>query len=225
LEEQVVYVVDDDLDACRSIALMTQANGLKSETFDSAECFLMQVTSQPVGCLVTDIRMLGMSGAELLSELALRGWNLPTIVVTAYADVRLAVEIVRAGAITLLEKPCHEQELWTAITEALTKSKTEAKSIELQKIIRQRVSLLTPEELRVLEYMIDGVPNKVIASDLDIAPRTVDLRRQSVLKKMEAQCAIHVLRLINEAGMTPSQLLPKSQGNMNKSTGEPSSAH
>ena len=210
LETQVIYVVDDDADVCRSIALMTQVMGLRSETFESAEQFLNSVVTEPFGCLITDIRMLGMSGVELLNVIAQRGWKLPTIVVTAYADVRLAVDAVRAGAMTLLEKPYREQELWSAMVEALKTSISLTEAAELKKTIKQRLSLLTVEEFRVLRQMIEGTPNKVIAEELDIAPRTVDLRRQSVLKKLEAQSAIHFLRLIGDAGISPSELLAKS---------------
>lgn len=210
-DDPTVFVVDDDPDVCQSIALMTQAMGVKCSTFSSAEKFLAEVTSQPLGCLITDFRMLGMSGVELLSAIAERGWKVPTILVTAYADVRLAVDAVRAGAMTLLEKPYREQELWSAIDEALNVSRSLAESIERQNSIKERLSLLTPEEFRVLREMIEGTPNKVIATELDIAPRTVDLRRQSVLRKLEAQSAIHVLRIFSDAGLSASELLSKHQ--------------
>lgn len=210
-EVPIVFVVDDDPDVCQSISLMTQAMGVSCQTFDSAEKFLSTVVTQPYGCLITDFRMLGMSGVELLSAIAERGWKIPTIVVTAYADVRLAVDAVRAGAMTLLEKPYKEQELWTTMAEALKVSRTIAETMELQNSIRGRMSLLTPDEFRVLREMIDGTPNKIIASELDIAPRTVDLRRQSILRKLESQSTIHFLRTISDAGLTPNELLSSYQ--------------
>lgn len=209
MKNLVVFVVDDDLSVCRSIALLAETMGIKSRTFPSAEAFLEGLMSQPNGCLITDIRMLGMSGVQLLDEVAARGWKLPTIVVTAHADVRLAMQVVRAGAMTLLEKPYQDQELWDALDEALNLSRSLADVSEFQAKFRDRLSSLTPDELVVMREMLHGVPNKNIARDLDIAPRTVDLRRHSVLKKMEAQSAIHILHMFHDAGISPDEVLSK----------------
>ena len=122
MEKGVVFVVDDDPAVCRSISTMVQVMGLHAETFDCAERFLEAVPLQRHGCLITDVRMLGMSGMQLLERMADRGWTLPTIVVTAYADVRVAVSALRAGAATLLEKPYRDQELWDSIIEAMAAS-------------------------------------------------------------------------------------------------------
>ena len=105
MEKGVVFVADDDPSVCRSISAMAQVMGLDAETFDSAERFLEAVPLQRHGCLITDVRMNGMSGLQLLNRMSDRGWILPTIVVTAYADVRIAVDALRSGAVTLLEKP------------------------------------------------------------------------------------------------------------------------
>lgn len=209
MKNLTVFVVDDDKFVCQSIGLLAETMGIKSQTFPSAEAFLGGVSLPPKGCLITDIRMLGMSGVQLLDEIASRGWKLPTIVVTAHADVRLAMQVVRAGALTLLEKPYHDQELWDAMTEALNLSQTQADVLESQSKFRDRLVSLTPDELVVLREMLHGVPNKNIARDLDIAPRTVDLRRHSVLKKMNAQCAIQILHMFHEAGISPNDVLPE----------------
>jgi two-component system, LuxR family, response regulator FixJ len=201
MEKGVVFVVDDDPAVCRSIATMVQVMGLHAETFDGAERFLDAVPYNRHGCLIADIRMLGMSGVQLLGVMADRGWKLPTIVVTAYADVRMAVQTIRAGATTLLEKPYRDQELWDAIMEAMAISERSIKEDTLRRTVKHRLSLLTNEEMRVLQEMINGTPNKLIAKAIDIAPRTVDLRRQSVLKKMEASSAIHLIRLFSQAGI------------------------
>jgi two-component system response regulator FixJ len=213
LKNLMVFVVDDDPAVCRSIALMAQAMGMKSSTFSSAESFLENAPSQPNGCLVTDIRMLGMSGVELLEETVARGWKLPAIVVTAHADVRLALQVVRAGAMTLLEKPYQEQELWDAMSEALKASNSLIASLEYQSNFRRCLSSLTPDELVVLREMLEGVPNKVASRELDIAPRTLDLRRKSVLKKMSARCAIHILRMFLEADVSPDEIFSASSVN------------
>lgn len=211
LTDLAVFVVDDDLSVCQSIALLAKTMGANSQTFPSAEAFLEGVTSQPRGCLITDVRMLGMSGVQLLDEVAARGWKLPTIVVTAHADVRLAMQVVRAGAMTLLEKPYQNEELWKVMAEALCLSKTLAEANEFQSKFLDRLESLSSEELIVMREMLHGVPNKNIARDLDIAPRTLDLRRHSVLKKMEAQSAIQILHMFHEAGISPDETLPTAR--------------
>lgn len=208
MEKGVVFVVDDDPAVCRSISTMVQVMGLHAETFDCAERFLEAVPLQRHGCLITDVRMLGMSGMQLLERMADRGWTLPTIVVTAYADVRVAVSALRAGAATLLEKPYRDQELWDSIIEAMAASEKSIKNNATRYAVRHRLSLLTHEELRVLQEMVSGTPNKLIAKALDIAPRTVDLRRQAVLKKMEVASCIQLVRLFGEAGISTAELLP-----------------
>lgn len=210
MEKGVVFVVDDDPAVCRSISTMVQVMGLHAETFDSAERFLEAVPLQRHGCLITDVRMLGMSGMQLLERMSDRGWTLPTIVVTAYADVRITVHALRAGAATLLEKPYRDQELWDAIIEAMAASEKSIKNNAMRYAVRHRLSLLTHEEFRVLQEMVSGTPNKLIAKALDIAPRTVDLRRQSVLRKMEAVTCIQLVRMFGEAGISVEDLRPDS---------------
>ena len=216
MDAAVVYVVDDDSAVCQSIALLAQAMGLRCETFSSGEEFLDSAPPQARGCLITDIRMLGMSGLQLMEAMSKREWCLPTIVVTAYADVRLTIEVVRAGATTLLEKPYREQELWDSIVESLKISEREFETLSLRKDITQRISLLTMDEMLVFRSMIDGVPNKTIAATLDIAPRTVDLRRQSVLRKLGSPSVIHTLRLFSKAGISIEDACGASQGDSEK---------
>ena len=225
VEKGVVFVVDDDPSVCRSISAMVQVMGLHAETFDSAERFLEAVPLQRHGCLITDVRMLGMSGMQLLERMSDRGWTLPTIVVTAYADVRIAVHALRAGAATLLEKPYRDQELWDGIIETMAASEKSVKNKATRYAVRYRLSLLTNEELRVLQEMVRGTPNKLIAKALDIAPRTVDLRRQAVLKKMEVASSIQLVRLLGEAGIAIEDLLRDTdRGNQPISLQRPSEA-
>ena len=210
MKNLTVFVVDDDPAVCRSIAVIAQSIGAKALTYFSAESFLAEAPPQPNGCLVTDMRMLGMTGIQLLKETNLRGWNLPAIVVTAHADVRLALDVVRAGAMTLLEKPYREEELWDAIIEALNTRKNLVESSKTKEEFLKRISSLTHDEHVVMREMLQGVPNKIVAKDLDIAPRTLDLRRQSVFKKMDARCAIHILRKFLEAGVSPDEVFSES---------------
>ena len=207
LKNQVVFVVDDDQAVCQSIALLVEAMRVKVEIYNSAEEFLKAVQTERHGCLVTDIRMLGMSGVELLHEISNRGWKLPTIVVTGYADVQLTLDVIQAGAMTLLQKPYREHDLWASIASALKKSKNQAELIELQQSVRDRLSQLTPQEYSVLREMLLGSPNKIIATKLEIPARTVDLRRQCVLAKMEAECAIHIFRILSEAEVPLAEVM------------------
>lgn len=207
MEKGVVFVADDDPSVCRSISAMAQVMGLDAETFDSAERFLEAVPLQRHGCLITDVRMNGMSGLQLLNRMSDRGWILPTIVVTAYADVRIAVDALRSGAVTLLEKPYRDQELWDTIIDALAISKNFMMNNASRNATLYRLSLLSREELRVLPEMIRGTPNKLIAKAFDIAPRTVDLRRQAVLKKTEVANCIQLVRLFGDAGISIEQWL------------------
>lgn len=214
MEKGVVFVADDDPSVCRSISAMAQVMGLDAETFDSAERFLEAVPLQRHGCLITDVRMNGMSGLQLLNRISDRGWILPTIVVTAYADVRIAVDALRSGAVTLLEKPYRDQELWDTIIDALAISKNIMINNASRNAMLYRLSLLSREELRVLPEMVRGTPNKLIAKTFDIAPRTVDLRRQAILKKIEVDNAIQLVRLFGDAGISIEQWLKdKERGN------------
>lgn len=214
MEKGVVFVADDDPSVCRSISAMAQVMGLDAETFDSAERFLEAVPLQRHGCLITDVRMNGMSGLQLLNRMSDRGWILPTIVVTAYADVRIAVDALRSGAVTLLEKPYRDQELWDTIIDALAISKNIMINNASRNAMLYRLSLLSREELRVFTEMVRGTPNKLIAKTLDIAPRTVDLRRQAILKKIEVDNSTQLVRLFGDAGISIEQWLKdKERGN------------
>lgn len=197
----IVYVVDDDPAVRSSIELMVQVMGVRTKAFESAEEFLASLADHQHGCLITDVRMVGMSGVQLLQEITNRHIPLPAIILTAYADVRIAVQSIRAGAVTLLEKPYREQELWDAVVEALTISRSTASETELRKRVHHSLSQLTPDESHVMHQMLKGTPNKLIASMLDIAPRTVDIRRQAVLRKMGVSNAIHLVRLLGKAGV------------------------
>ena len=214
MEKGVVFVADDDPSVCRSISAMAQVMGLDAETFDSGERFLEAVPLQRHGCLITDVRMNGMSGLQLLNRMSDRGWILPTIVVTAYADVRIAVDALRSGAVTLLEKPYRDQELWDTIIDALAISKNIMINNASRNAMLYRLSLLSREELRVFTEMVRGTPNKLIAKTFDIAPRTVDLRRQAILKKIEVDNSTQLVRLFGDAGISIEQWLKdKERGN------------
>ena len=201
-----VFIVDDDADVCQSIKFMVQSMGLAVDSFGSAEQFLKSVVDEPYGCLITDIRMLGMSGLQLLKEIAAMNWDLPVIVITGFGDVRMAVESFKAGAFTFLEKPYRDQELWDAIVEALAKSN--AKRIErgFKQETKACLGKLTPDEIVVLRELLDSTPLKAIATKLNLSLRTIDLRRKSILNKFKVETNIELTKLIVTSGIPVSEI-------------------
>ncbi|HZZ72041.1 MAG TPA: response regulator [Pirellulales bacterium] len=193
---QTVIVVDDDPAARDSVAALVQSQSLPVQTFSSAENFLENFDRSQRGVMVLDVRMTGKTGVELLEQLQSEGFALPVIIITGFANVPLAVRAMRAGAYSFLEKGGSEQELWTTVQEAL---QWEARSREretLRQEIRQHLAELTSDEQRVLDRLVDGMPNKVIAAELDIGLRTVELRRATILKKMNARSLAELVRFV-----------------------------
>lgn len=201
-EEPIVYVVDDEDDVRQSIEHLVESMGIFVKSYDRAEDFLKDVTDEPVGCLVTDVRMLGMGGVALVNEIKKRNWILPIIVVTAHADVRMALDLVQMGAMTLLEKPYRQQELWESITKALEAGCSQTLERQLHQSVRERLTKLTTIEMRILDEIIQGTPNKNISSKFHLARRTLELRRQTLMKTMECQSVIDLLRLLANAGFS-----------------------
>ncbi|MHC4403772.1 MAG: response regulator transcription factor, partial [Planctomycetota bacterium] len=169
----------------------------------SAEAFLDAYVEGRPGCLVTDVRMLGMSGLELQEELNRRNIQLPVIVLTAYPRTPLTVRAIQAGAVTLLEKPYEDDNLWDAIRKALARDAATRPEHERRREIRRRASLLGPAEHEVMQRIVRGKPNKAIARQLDVSVRTVENRRREVFRKMRADSVAQLVRLVIEAGLDP----------------------
>lgn len=197
-QEATVYVVDDDPAVRDSISALVNSVGLRVQTFPSAEAFLQDYKSDKPGCLVTDLRMLGMSGLDLLEKLQKSESPLPAILISAYADVPAAVRAMEAGAVTLLEKPCRNDQLVQAIHKALERDATQRKSLTSRQEIKRRLATLTPEEYEVMQRMVAGKLNKVIANELLISLRTVETRRHKVLEKMQADSLAELVRMVVE---------------------------
>ena len=196
MTDPVIFIVDDDPAARNSLAALVKSRRLAAETFASAEEFLAQYDPAKRGCLIADVRMTGMSGLELQEQMAARRVNLPVIVITGFADISMAVRAMRAGAVTFLEKPCTEQELWDAVQMALD---AEAKSNELRQRheeIEQRYATLTPAEHQVLAKLMTGSTNKSIAHELKLGMRTVEMRRSKIMEKMNAGSLQELVRLV-----------------------------
>lgn len=190
-----VYVVDDDAAARESVVALVSLKGLPAQGFASAEEFLRQYDDNLRGCLVVDVRMAGMSGLQLLQHLQSRKSSLPAIVITGYADVPMAVKAMQAGAMTFLEKPCQEQELWQAVQQALDREAALQQLRKQKTEIEARLATLTEDEVLVLRKLLEGLPNKRIAVDLDIGLRTVELRRSNIMKKMQAASLPELVRM------------------------------
>ena len=196
--QPTVFVVDDDPAARASVAAMIEARGVCVETYDSAERFLDRFDRRRFGCLVTDMRMDGMSGLDLQEKLQAENVGLPVIIITAYGDVPVAVQAMRAGAVTMLEKPCRGRELWQSIQKAIDWYRKQRRMQSRRDELQTRLARLTPEERQVMEQMAAGTPNKAIAARLDIGLRTVELRRANVMKKMEADSLARLVQLLLE---------------------------
>lgn len=182
-----VFIVDDDAQSRESIAALVDAMGVEVITFPSGEAFLASPYLHDAGCLVTDLRMPGMNGLELLKRLRAQEIEIPIILVSAYVDVRIAVDTMAAGAFRVVEKPYNDQELWDAIVSAIQEGSISMKKSLARRSLAQRQSSLTESENEVMHLILSGYSNKQISHELDISPRTVDLRRQAILSKMEFQ--------------------------------------
>jgi two-component system, LuxR family, response regulator FixJ len=197
-DEPTVYIVDDDQQARDSVAALVCSMGIPTRSFASAETFLAACDKDARGCLVTDVRLAGMSGLELQEELPRRNIPLPVIVLTAYPRTTTTVRAIKAGAVTLLEKPYNHDDLWDAIRKALTEDESRHARHQRRQAILARMALLTPAERAVMGLVIEGWPNKLIAKELGISLRTVESRRHQVLAKLEANSLADLIRLTLE---------------------------
>lgn len=194
-----VFVVDDD-DAVRtSLRLLLKSVGLPVETYASAQEFLDAYDADRAGCLVLDIRMPGMSGLELQQKLNELHAILPIVFITGHGDVPMAVEAMQHGAVDFIQKPFRDQDLIDRINQALEKDWENRDGLRERDAIRRRIGQLTPREREVLELVTKGKANKVIAGDLDVSQRTVEIHRARVMEKMGASSLAHLVRMVIEA--------------------------
>ena len=211
-QQQTVFVIDDDEAVRESIAALIDIRGLKAETFASGEDFLRRLKNDESGCVVTDLRIdNGMSGLDLQIALQDRGFRIPVIVISAYANVSNAVQAMHRGAVTLLEKNCSTEALWQAISDALDKDRETQSESEHVGDLRGRFDTLTDDEVRVLTRIVQGTLNKVIAKELSISLRTVESRRQRVLAKLGVLTVPELVRAYVEyeqaIGRPPEEVL------------------
>jgi two-component system, LuxR family, response regulator FixJ len=192
--KQIVHVIDDDPAILSSIAGFLMTKGFGVQTYASAQDFLEAIGPHVTGCVVTDIRMPGISGIELAGKMKERGIALPIIVITAYADISLTIEAMKQGAVDLLEKPFSNRALVKAIREALTRW-NDGTGAGPTEIVRARISGLTSREKEVLARLLKGLPNKAIAEELGESTRAIETHRATVMSKMNATSIAELVRM------------------------------
>jgi two-component system, LuxR family, response regulator FixJ len=199
-DEATIFVVDDDQGCRDSLAALLRASGMRVQTYSSAQAFLEAYEPSRLGCLLLDVRMPGISGLDLQERLAARGAKLPIILMTAYGDVPTAVKAMQAGAINFIEKPIREEALLESLRRALQQGERLHKEREYVGRVRALIDRLTPREREVLRMLVAGKANKVIAAELGISERTVEIHRQRVRKKLEARSLSQMVRMALVAG-------------------------
>lgn len=193
--EARVFIIEDD-DAVRdSLQMMLESVGRSVEAFASADDFLRIYSPDLAGCIVLDIRMPGMNGMELQRKLNELNSILPIIFVTGHGDVPMAVEAMQQGAVDFVQKPYREQELLDKISQAVERDEENRSGLQQRQVIMTRMEDLTPRERDVMKLMVEGKANKVIAIDLDISQRTVEIHRARVMEKLNANSLAHLVRM------------------------------
>jgi len=199
--DAIVHVIDDDAAVRESIEFLLRASGITAKTYDSALAFLNALPTVEPGCIITDVRMPGISGIDLLRRLGEMHIKMPVIVITGHGDVPLAVEAMKVGAVDFIEKPFEEELLLVSVRSALNRSRETASREAERTELQARLSMLTNRERDVLNGLVAGKANKIIAFDLDISPRTVEIYRANVMTKMEAASLSELVRMALAVGV------------------------
>ena len=194
--QQTVYVVEDDEAVRDSLELLLKSDDKPVQTYESASAFLKDYSDQMAGCIVLDIRMPGMDGMELQKKLNEKHSILPIIFVTGHGDVPMAVDAMKEGAVDFIQKPYREEALLEKIEAALEQDREQRKSLDEKQEIIRRVKSLTPREREIMDRMIAGQANKVIAIELEISQRTVEIHRSRVMHKMGTHSLAHLVRMV-----------------------------
>jgi two-component system response regulator FixJ len=199
-----IFIVDDDEAVRDSLQALFDVEGYRTEVFSSAAAFLAAYEATWRGCLLADVRMPDMSGLELQETLNERRSGLPVIIITGHGDVPMAVRAMKAGAIDFIEKPFADTAILEGVKRALAVADRASNDREISAEAEARLQSLTPREREVLERLVQGRPNKVIAYELNISPRTVEIHRARVMEKMQAESLSHLVRLALAAKVEPS---------------------
>ncbi len=195
-----VFIVDDDSGVRSSLRVLMKSIGLPAAPFPSAQEFLHNYDPNQPGCLILDIRMPGMSGLELQTELNNRGAVIPVIFITGHGDVPMAVEAMRHGAFDFVQKPFRDQELIDRVQQALGRDAEIRRDLQGHAQIKTHLESLTPRERQVLDLMVAGHANKVMAQELGLSQRTVEIHRAHVMEKMNARSLAQLVRMAVDLG-------------------------
>lgn len=191
-----VMVIDDDEAVRSSLKLLLRSVKLPVTVYSSAQEFLPKYMVDQPGCLIVDVRMPGMSGLELQQQLNLRGAMVPVIFITGHGDISMAVEAMRQGAFDFIPKPFRDQDLLDRVQKALEKDAKNRREISQTGHIKKQFETLTPREREVLELVTSGKPNKVMAADLGVSQRTIEIHRARVMEKMGANSLAQLVRMV-----------------------------
>ena len=211
MAEQRVYLVDDEPTVRRSVGFMLKTSGFEVESFETGEAFLKAAPRLEPGCVLLDVRLAGLDGLAVQQALADRGIMLPVIIMTGHGDVGLAVRAMKAGAVDFLEKPFEKIAVVAALEQAMRRNEGRAELARLAEQARAQLNALTPRERDVLNGLVEGQSNKVIAYDLGISPRTVEIHRANLMSKLAVHSLSDALkiaftaRMADLAGTTPSE--------------------
>ncbi len=196
MSESTVFIIDDDREVREALQLLMESVGLQVELFDSANTFMEQFDASRPGCIILDVRMPGMSGLELQSQLLEQPLCPPIIIFTGHGDVPMAVRAVQAGAVDFIEKPFNDQALLDSVHRALEQDARQRGQASHIAEIKQRVDRLTPREREVLHLVVQGLRNKLIATELSVSQSTVEAHRAKVMEKMEAKSLSDLMRMM-----------------------------
>jgi FixJ family two-component response regulator len=191
-----VFVVDDDEGVRDSVRFLLKSVGLATRTLGSAAEFLDSYDVSQPGCLVLDVRMPSMSGLELQQQLNVRGAMIPVIFITGHGDIPMAVEAMQHGAFDFLQKPFRDQDLIDRLQKALAQDAENRLKLKQRDQVRSRFDTLTPREHEVLALMVRGLPNKIMAAQLGVSQRTVEIHRARVMEKTAAGSLAHLVRMV-----------------------------
>jgi len=192
---ETVFVVDDDPGIRFAMQALLESVELDNEIYSSGDEFLEKVEPDCAGCLVLDIRMPGLGGLELQEELTRRDYRIPVIFVTGHGDVPMAVDAMQKGAVDFIQKPFRDQDLLDRIRKALESDRVRREERERHNEIAERMALLTKREKEVFDLVVTGKPNKVIAYDLGVSQRTVEIHRARVMEKMQARSLADLVKM------------------------------
>lgn len=191
-----VFLVDDDLAVRKALSWLFESVNLPVSTFASGQAFLDQYEAGQPGCLLIDLRMPGMSGLELQTELSARQISLPVIMITGHGEVDAAVRAMKAGALDFIRKPFSDQVLLEIVQKALKSNVETQRALVERRGIKRRLSRLTPRERQVLDRIMEGDPNKMIAVAIERSEKTVEAHRKKIMEKLQVRSVVELVRLV-----------------------------